>query len=216
MVETEKAAGRTRRSAACVPLQLPGSSRNDASLYLRSELRSPAVFRWSISIATELPRRVPPGDLERFRPGSSSTSISGIWRLSAAGQPAFPIVVDFCDWPLDYLESAAPFRSAGARALLRHERAKVLASLARLSRAGRLDRHFGERRPLVLARSTRGFRPSAFPCRLRSPPSLRLPATRFSSCSGTSTILPIATRSSGPDERSSRGCAKRGIHFASA
>ena len=126
-VETEKAAGELA-GATCVPLLLPASWRK-ASLYLRSELlRRPYSVEY---FDRESFRGAYRRELERFRPDVVHIYQ---WHLAASlPEAGVPIVVDFCDWPLDYLESAAPFRSAGARALLRHERAKVLASLARLS-----------------------------------------------------------------------------------
>lgn len=126
-VETQRAAG-VLAGATCVPLRLPGSWWR-ASLYLRSEIkrRPYSVEYFDRESFREAYRR----ELEQFRPDLVHIYQ---WHLAASlPEAAVPVVVDFCDWPLDYLESAARFRSAFARVLLRHEKAKVLASLARLS-----------------------------------------------------------------------------------
>lgn len=126
-VETERAA-RVLAGATCVPLS-PAEFPAKAALYLRSELRrrpySVEYFDreefWNAYRA----------ERERFRPDLVHVYQ---WHLAASmPEAAVPVVVDFCDWPLAYLESAARFRSRGIRALLRHEGSRVLACLARLS-----------------------------------------------------------------------------------
>lgn len=126
-VQTE-AAGRRFAGAVCIPLAPPRLPEK-ASLYLRSELkRRPYSVEY---FDREEFRNAYRAELERFRPDIVHVYQ---WHLAASlPETAVPVVVDFCDWPLAYLESAARFRSRGARALLRHEGSKVLACLARLS-----------------------------------------------------------------------------------
>jgi glycosyltransferase involved in cell wall biosynthesis len=126
-VETESAA-REFAGAMCIPLSPPGFP-GKASLYLRSELRQrPYSVEYFDRENLRDAYRV---ELERFRPDIVHVYQ---WHLAVTlPETGVPIVVDFCDWPLAYLESAARFRSRGVQALLRHEGSKVLGTLARLS-----------------------------------------------------------------------------------